>query len=313
MVYAFDHVAGLYGRIGGRIAFVPVILSSLNASYIPSRLVHYAERWLWPLVDKLVCNSEAGRRYLVQECRIPSERIAVIPNGFDVQSMACRRMALPSLREELGLKYDRPLIGMIGRLERSKDPMAFARAAAIVHGQCPEATFCIIGSGSALPVVQEFLVQQKMTDRFFLIPRRPDAPWLAREFDIGVLSSRAEGLPNVVLEYMYWSKPCVVTDVGDCGLVVQHGRTGLVVPPRNPDALASALLDLLDDPRKAKRMGELGRSRLEDHYRIERYVDDLERLLISICGAHHLDLVDEEEEKEDKKASRLSSEGQGHA
>jgi glycosyltransferase involved in cell wall biosynthesis len=81
---------------------------------------------------------------------------------------------------------------------------------------------------------------------------------------------------------MYWRKPCVVTDVGDCGRVVEHGRTGLVVPPQDPDALAGALLDLLDDPQKALQMGRLGRTRLEDHYRIERYVGDWERLLLWI-------------------------------
>jgi glycosyltransferase involved in cell wall biosynthesis len=114
--------------------------------------------------------------------------------------MACRQAAFSSLREELSLGDDQPLIGMIGKLVWYKDPVVFARAAVLVHKKHPEVAYCVIGSGSALPAVQEFLAQQKLTSCFFLIPRRPDAPWLARDFDIGVLCSRMESLPNVGLE-----------------------------------------------------------------------------------------------------------------
>ena len=110
---------------------------------------------------------------------------------------------------------------------------------------------------------------------FLLLPKRPDAPWVCRDLDIGVLSSRQEGLPNVLLEYMWWGKPCVTTDVGDCSRVVRDQVTGFVVPPKDPEAMARALWTLLDKPEKAAEMGIQGHRRVEEEFGIDKYVQEM--------------------------------------
>ncbi len=275
VVHAFDVLSGIYACLASRLARTPVFISSFNNVRMPAQRVFYAERLLWRLKDKIICNSHRGRRFLEEQCRVAPDRLAVIVNGFDFDRMAHPPHPASSLRTELGLHPERPLVGLIGKLKANKDPLTLARAAVLVMEKRPDAVFCIIGSGSYRDDVAAFIEQHKLAGRFFLIPQRPDAAWLARDFDVGVLSSRFEGMPNVVLEYMFWEKPCVVTDVGDSGDVVQHGHTGLVVPPGDPEALARSILSLLDDPQTARQMGRAGRARLNKHYRIERYIDDL--------------------------------------
>lgn len=281
IIQTFDPITGFYCTIGGRLLRTPCVLSGISSSQLLPRRLFYGQKLLWPFMDKIVCNSEGGVKYLVERCKVPRDRLIVVPNGLDFHDMEIRYSSLPSLRLELGIK-DQSLVGMIGKLNDDKDPMVFARAALIVHKSYPRAVFCIIGSGPDREMVQQFLIREGLANRFFLIPQRADAPWLVRDFDIGVLCSRAEGLPNVILEYMYWGKPSVVTDVGDCGRVVINGQTGLVVPSQDPESFASALLELLRNPQKAKRMGFAGRERLEANYRIERYVDDMFQLYSSM-------------------------------
>lgn len=273
IIQAFDPVAGIYSCIAGRLARVPFIISGFHASYLPLR-VQFSYRCLWPLIDKVVCNSKSGLRYMIKKCHIPPKRIIVIHPGLDFRRMESESSEFLPLRTKLRLNQGQILVGMVGKLNKDKDPLIFARAAVVVHKLYPEVAFCIIGSGPYRSMVQSFLTQQKLLNCFFLIPECQEAPLLIRDFEIGVLCSRTEGSPSVILEYMYWAKPCVVTDVGDCRELVEHGKTGMVVSAGNPSVFALALLELLREPKKAQQMGIAGRKQLEAHYQIEGRVAD---------------------------------------
>ena len=93
----------------------------------------------------------------------------------------------------------------------------------------------------------------------FLLTNRTDGPIFPKFFDICVLTSKREGFPNVLLEYMYWGKPCVVTNVGDCGRIVEHDITGKVVQPNSPKQLAKAIKFLLDNKSLAINFGKNGK------------------------------------------------------
>ncbi len=273
VLQAFDSVAGIYCAVAGRLARVPVICSCFLATYLHERL-QLVQRVFGRFIDHTICNTERGRDYLVAECREPAAKLSVIPNGLDFGRMERGRAGVASLRAELGLAADRPLIGMVGKLNADKNPLLFARAAAIVHRRFPAAAFCLVGSGPDEAQVASFLREQGLAGVFFLVPKRLDAPWLSREFDVAVLSSRTEGLPTVLTEYMYWAKPCVVTDVGDCARVVRDQETGFVVPSDDAERFAGAIATLLADPALATRLGRAGRRAVEDRYSIERYIGD---------------------------------------
>lgn len=277
VVHGFDMITACYCAIARIVVPVPVVISSFLATFLTPRLRH-AHRWLARWVDWTVCNAERGRDYLEAECGIRRERTVLIPNGLDFDRLERRRPFVPSLRSELGLGPEDILIGLVGKLNADKDPLVFAKAAAIVLREFPNAMFCVIGQGGDRPMVEEYLRTAGLERQFRLLGLRPDAACLARDFTIGVLSSRTEGLPTALTEYMYWSKPCVATDVGDCARVVLHGETGFIVPPGNPEAFAQALLELLRNPARAAEMGRAGRQRVEQCYPIGRYVDEHERL-----------------------------------
>jgi glycosyltransferase involved in cell wall biosynthesis len=287
VLHAFDMVTSPYCAMARLFVRVPSVYSCFLATYMVTQL-RYAQILLGPLIDRTVCNSERGRRYLIERCHTAPERLMVIANGLDFRRMEQGRAGAVSLRRELGIGADQPLIGMVGKLNADKNPMVFARAALSVQKQFPAATFCIIGAGPHRDMVQRFVEQEGLRERFFLVPQRPDAAWLAREFDVAVLSSSTEGLPTAVTEYMYWEKPVVVTDVGECSRVVLDGETGRVVPPDDPEAFAAAILDVLRDPIRAREMGRAGRRRLEKYYTVERYVADYVRLYVGPGPAQHL-------------------------
>ena len=101
---------------------------------------------------------------------------------------------------------------------------------------------------------------------------------MVKEFDICCLSSASEGFPNVILEYMYWSKPCVVTDAGDSAAIVKDKVTGLVVPVGDYNKFSEAIIKLLDDPEVSLAMGKRGRTRLEKKFHIRNYSEAFTQL-----------------------------------
>ena len=273
LIQAFSIIAGIYSSLAVQFVKNPILLSAFNASHTVKR-VAVAQWLLSRFMNKIVCNSEKGRKYLQESCRVHPQRLMVIRNGFDFNFSNDKFSKSIGLRSELGIKPNQLLVGIIGKLNLDKDPMLIARAAVEVFRKVPNSIFCFIGSGHLLGSVQDFLKKNKIDDRFFLIPQRSDAPWLAREFDIGVLCSCREGFPNVILEYTYWSKPCVVTDAGDCRNIVEDGRTGYVIQIGKSDEMAEAIVKLLKDKNLRKKFGKAGRQKLEDEFHISRYVNE---------------------------------------
>lgn len=282
IIVSFDISATLHTVLAVYKRKGPLLITIFSGNYIPTVKIRLAFRCLCHFLHRIICNSHDGARYLRRRFHIGEERLRVISNGLDFKAMARPMVPVGSLRREIPLPEKSPLVGVIGKLTVDKDPLNLVAAASIVARKFPDAVFCYIGSGPLHEATSSALRAQNLASRFFLIPRRPDAPWLAKEFDIAVLCSRSEGLPNAILEYMYWGKPCVVTAAGDSGRVVVDGETGFVVPIERPEALAQAILRLLADPELARSMGQQGRRRLEDHYPIQQYVQEFQDFFDSL-------------------------------
>ena len=205
------------------------------------------------------------------------KRFEVIPNGFDLVRYAPDPGAGPALRAELGVPADAPLVGMIARFDPQKDHATLLHALSELTVDLPDAHLVLCGD--EVDDNNEPLRSQVdalgLRGNVRLLGRRPDIPRIAAALDVGVLSSAyGEGFPNVVGETMACGVPCVATDTGDCAAVV--GDTGLVVPPRNPRALAEAVVSLLTMPSDQRAtLGRAARQRISDQYSLsaiaERY------------------------------------------
>ena len=269
IVHAFDAVGGAYARVAACAARVPTVISGFGAQYIPSRSLEWSERVLAPLTSAVICNNTRGQRRIVEVTKLPVSRVPLVPNGIDVDRIT-RPGSPPTLRRDLAISPEVPLVGMVGKLSDDKDPINFVAAAALVHETYPGARFCFVGSGSLEALVRARIDHAGLRDVVFLMPERADGPAIPSELDVCVLSSRAEGLPNVLLEYMAWGRPIVTTDVGDAARVV--GDAALVVPRESAPELASAIERLLADPALAATLAARARVRVRSAFSIEQYV-----------------------------------------
>lgn len=292
LIHAWDHVAAMYARIPGAVpAGVPVIVG-FNSSRILSPRLRLLERWLCDRTTLYAPNSQAGASYLERSFPIPPKRIRVIRQGMSLDDMGDGAVRRRAIRREWDVSTAERLVGMVGKLTSDKNPRLLVDVAERVLARSRNVRFVLVGSGPLEEELRKRVSEKGLESGFLMIPEHPDGPVLPAAFDVGVLTSEAEGFPNVVLEYMYWRKPIVVTDVGDCRFAVRDGREGRVVPARDVEALSDAVLSFLRRPEYADRLGRQARRRLEERFTIERYTHDLKGLYEGVLAREDMQYSD---------------------
>ena len=208
-----------------------------------------------------------------------NKNASVFFSGFDTEVFAPSSEARHSLRSELKLAPDSLLIGLIGRYHPAKDHANFLTAAALLVKQHSHVHFVLCGkrvdphNRILIKLVQEL----QLTNHVHLLGERRDIARITAALDIAASSSCTEGFPNVVGEAMSSGIPCVVTDVSDFATIV--GETGRVVPPRDHNALASALTGLIDiGPAERANLGARARARIIEHYSLASSVVQYEEI-----------------------------------
>jgi glycosyltransferase involved in cell wall biosynthesis len=272
-LYHADMIGGLAATVAG----VRALAWGIHMSYLDTqsskrttmwtvkacaRLSHYLPR-------KIICCAQSSQR-VHAEIGYAAEKMVVIPNGFDLERFKPDRAVRSSVRQELGIPDEAPLIGLIGRFHPQKDHHHFVRSAALLHARLPEAKFLLCGDGIDWQnqALAGWIEEAGLRDSFYLLGRRQDTHRICAALDILALSSAyGEAFPMVVGEAMACGVPCVVTDVGDSALMV--GDTGRVVPAKDPGALATAWLELITiGPAARHELGAAARQRIEKYYSI---------------------------------------------
>jgi glycosyltransferase involved in cell wall biosynthesis len=213
-------------------------------------------------------------------------RTMVIPNGFDCDLFRPDGEARASVRSEIGIDGDLPLIGMMARYHAVKDHQTLLSALAVLDAEGQDFHLILAGRGvdSGNRELTGWIEDLGLTRRVSLLGERHDMHRLTASLDIACLSSVAEAFPNAIGEAMACGVPCVVTDVGDAHWIV-HG-TGRAVPARHPTAFATAVRDLLRMPGEQRReMGQLARKRVMERFSIDvvaKQFDDLFTRLASL-------------------------------
>jgi glycosyltransferase involved in cell wall biosynthesis len=272
-MYHADLLGGLATKLGGAVPLAWGIrqsnLDPVHSKRLTRLTVRLCARLSDGLPQRIVCCSKEAARIHV-EMGYAKEKITIIPNGFDLEAFRPDPGARTTLRRELGLAEEAPLIGMVARFDAQKDHQTFIGAAALVLRRRPDVKFVFVGDGATDSNVTllGWLRAAGVADRFLLLGRREDVTAVLNALDIASLSSAfGEGFPNVVGEAMACGVPCVVTDVGDSAWLV--GGAGRVVPARNPEALARAWLDLLEsDSSERRAIGAIGRARVSEQFEI---------------------------------------------
>jgi glycosyltransferase involved in cell wall biosynthesis len=278
VIQSFLDVPNSFNVLVGKLTGTKVVLG-VSASFVDfSRydwthsLVYKTGAFLSRFADRVIANSQAGKKYNVEH-GYSAKNISVVPNGIDTRTFQPDKGAGERLRTKWGIGKNEKVVGLIGRLDPMKDHPTFLHAAAQVFRQFPESRFICIGRGP-----DDYRNEIQKLAQTLLEPGRViwigncedrDIPAAYNAFDILVSSSYGEGLPVVLGEGMSSGIPCVVTDVGDSAFAV--GDAGLVVPPKNPDALADAICKLLAIPEQERlTLGQKARQRVLDHFSIEK-------------------------------------------
>jgi glycosyltransferase involved in cell wall biosynthesis len=287
-MYHADLIGGLAARLAGSI---PVAWGVRNSNLDPqcsrrstiwiAMACARLSRWL---PARIVCCSEASRQVHTQ-LGYAADKMVVIPNGFDLAVFRADPAARRSVRQELGIPEEAPLIGLVARFHPQKDHCDFVQAAARFHACVPESHFLLCGDGITWrnPELAGWIEAAGIQSQCHLLGRREDIPRLMAALDIAsTAASYGEAFPNVVGEAMACGVPCVVTDVGDSAIIV--GETGVVVPPKDPQALAAGwsrlLLDMNQEERR--RLGLAARQRIMERYSLGKIVEQYERLYKSL-------------------------------
>lgn len=227
---------------------------------------------------KIVCCSEASRE-VHAAVGYATEKMIVIPNGIDPELFRPNATARAKIRQELSIAEEVPIIGMVGRFHPQKDHYNFVQAAQYLSRSMPEVRFLLCGEDVTREndELVKWMNDAGIRERVYLLGKRDDISELTAAFDIASLSSMGEGFPNVVVEAMACAVPCVVTDVGESARIV--GDTGVIVPRRDPQALADAWRKVLTmDGDDRKRLGLSGRERVIQHYSLRQIVSRYETL-----------------------------------
>jgi len=197
---------------------------------------------------------------------VPRDRVVMIPPAIDVGHYDPRCPDREKVRLELGLPLGAMVIGTAGRLQRVKNlPMLFQAAGRLIRAG---ENLCVVvaGEGNEREALERLTAELGIGERVRFTGFRSDLPRIMSAFDVFALASRGEGVPVVVLEAMALGKPVTATDVGGVSLCVEHGRTGLLVPSEDTEAMIAALRGLLHDPEQARRFGAAGRERVQREF-----------------------------------------------
>jgi len=240
------------------------------------------ERLLGGLTNRVICNAEAVRSDLVKRVGLPPDKVAVVRNGVDIPPEADAR-ARAAARGSLGLPPEGLVIGTVARLHPVKNlPLLVETARRCLEKV--DAWFCIIGGGPEEGAIRRSSEQPVLKGRVILAGSRPEARDLLAAFDIFVLTSDVEGLPNAVMEAMALGLPSVCTDVGGCRELIDDGVEGYLVPPRDVVLMTDRILRLAGDGDLRARLGTAARRRALRNFAAERMVGATEAILSDLLA-----------------------------
>lgn len=248
---------------------------------VSSPRVHYRTRSVWTLLidralknrdDLLIAECDASREFLVRRLGYAPAKVLTIRNGVDLAGWPVSKVDRQKRRMELRLGSGDLLVGAVGRLDKQKGFATLIEAMSRLKKT--DLRCVIIGEGPERARLEALIRKHELETRVWLYGERTDiAGWLSA-FDVSCLPSLWEGLPNTLLEAMALGLPVVASGVDGVPEVVENGKTGVLVPPASPAALAKALKDLADHPERRAALGAAAHAAVMEKFTVRRMMDE---------------------------------------
>jgi glycosyltransferase involved in cell wall biosynthesis len=269
--------ANFYGRIAGRLAAVPIIISTVHNSLkdyevrsLRRRFYALLLRMTIPLVHRIICVSDANRRDLVDECPAVDEKTQTVYNGVDPSAFPSQPDR-QKVRQELGITQG-PVLVTIARLTEQKGHRFLLQTFPGLLKTWPQLCCVFVGEGELHDPLQRMTIELGVERACRFVGIREDIADILAAADLFVLPSLSEGFPFVLLEALAMGCPVVASRVNGIPELIEDHKTGLLVPARDPHALAAAIREVLIDPTAASKMGVAGRAVVQERFTVDRMV-----------------------------------------
>ena len=284
IIHAYLMTAYVLAAVAGRAAGARLIIGGrrgLNTHHeYPHLRWRLFARMANRLIDFHVCNSEAARLFAVTREGIPFEKTGVIHNGldFDVHTESMR------LAPEWDVRPGDGCAAMVANFHAYKGHLDVLAALRTVVGRYPRFKLILFGDGAERASIEHYRKEHHLESNVVLAGARLDAANLLGAFDFTVLGSSEESFPNALMESMARGVPVISTRVGGVPELVRDGVDGILIQPRDPEQMAIAMLELLDDAEKRLGMGEMGRARIQSDFSVEAMVTRTEALYLELLA-----------------------------
>ena len=241
------------------ICTVAMLVEGFDVGFLRKAVYKIADRYSARYVTHYISVSKAVKNRLVEERAIHADKVSVIYNGVELDRYDPDLYDSEEVRRSLDIKGDHPIIGTIGRLVYQKGLSYFLKAAELVYSEKKQVRFVIIGHGPEETNLKHLAESLGISHVCMFPGLRFDIARLLSTFDVFVLPSVLEGLPRTIIEAMAMKRPIVATNIDGVREQLRDNITGLLVPPADPKALAVAIVNILDDQKKAERLGSEAR------------------------------------------------------
>lgn len=278
VMHSYNFYANVFSIPAARLAGVPCIVASIrDMGVYLTPMQRRVQRWVCSFADRVLVNAHAIRDWLIEDGYAP-EKIRVIRNGARIPVIDAPE-ARSRVRSELGIPTSGKVAMMVSRLNPKKGVEQFIDAVPNVLARIPDAWFVIVGDAVLTSEGQERAYMHGLAQRtrelgvqgrILFTGMRRDVPHLLAAADVSILPSHSEGFPNTVIEAMASGLPVVASSVGGIPELIQHGRTGLLVPPGDVTALAESMVTVLSNSFLSRRLGEAARLHIRSRFSFEK-------------------------------------------
>jgi len=266
VLHTHNYKADVIGALAARMGGIPIVATAHGFTDMTASVSFYEK------LDRLFLRMFFDRVVTVTDKMLPAltpRRKRVIPNGINTDFFNTNIETRDAFRRKYNIREDDMLVGTIGRLSKEKDQIMFLEALEPLMRDEARLKIIIVGSGPKEMELKEFVTAKGLSDRVVFTGIIKDVGPVYMALDVFVLSSLTEGVPLTVLEAMASGLPVVATKVGGIPQMIEDGRNGLLIEPRNREALREKIGQLLKDPSRRKSLGASGQAFVRENYSLE--------------------------------------------